>query len=291
MTMLHVWSNFAETERMQKSSKTLSCLFLSFLTTSSESLFPASMQSVELLKQCTLKISDSPSVKLFLLKAAVSSPALVLDSTTPNQPAAEGEVKEKKATVPVEEDICIRLWMPVLFGLHDVIMTCDLEVRTKARSYLFDSLKLHGHSFSINFWDLLSKGVLFPIFDDMKQSSSNTTSFNSKFSNKEELSIWLSTTLIQALRQFVDLFTFYYQKIGFLLPNMFGLMKCCLLHENEALSRIGSTCIQQLVEHNAQHFDEKSWDQLANLFVELNDETAPTFLFFNYKDGGIFHYF
>jgi brefeldin A-inhibited guanine nucleotide-exchange protein len=198
----------------------------------------------------------------------------------------EVDVKDKKGSVPPEEDVCIRLWMPVLFGLHDVIMTSELEVRTKALSYLFDSLKAQGHSFPVSFWDLLSKGVLFPIFDDMKQSSSNTNSLNSKFANKEELSIWLSTTLIQALRQFVDLFTMYYQKIGYLLPNMFSLMKSCLLHENEALSRIGSTCIQQLVELNAHHFNDQSWNQLGNLFTELNDETAPTFLFFNYREGG-----
>jgi brefeldin A-inhibited guanine nucleotide-exchange protein len=106
---------------------------------------------------------------------------------------------------------------------------------------------------------------------------------NSKFSNKEDLSVWLSTTLIQALRQFVDLFTFYHSALGFLIGNMFALLKICIIHENEALSRIGSTCIQQLIEKNASNFEMKSWEQVSQIFKELFDETAPTFLFFNYK--------
>lgn len=192
----------------------------------------------------------------------------------------------RKITVSPEEDLCIRLWMPILFGLHDVIMTCELEVRTKALSHLFDALKAQGNKFSTSFWELLSKGVLFPIFDDMKQTPSAANNLNSKFASKEELSIWLSTTLIQALRQFVDLFTLYYQKIGFMLPAMLGLMKSCLLHENEALSRIGSTCIQQLVESNAKSFDEKAWENVSGIFDELSAETAPAFLFFKYKENG-----
>jgi brefeldin A-inhibited guanine nucleotide-exchange protein len=202
---------------------------------------------------------------------------------TPQQGSlpAQGTSSKKIGTVLTpEEDICIRYWMPVLFGLHDVIMTCDLEVRTRAMQYLFATLKQQGNGFSNSFWELLAKGILFPIFDDMKQPAGV---LNSKFSNKEDLSVWLSTTLIQALRQFVDLFTHYYSTLGFLLKEMFNLLKVCILHENEAMARIGSTCIQQLIEQNAQVFDENAWADFASMFAELFDETEPKFLFFNYK--------
>jgi brefeldin A-inhibited guanine nucleotide-exchange protein len=182
--------------------------------------------------------------------------------------------------VSQEEDLCIRYWMPVLFGLHDVIMTCDLEVRTRALQYLFDTLKIQGSSFSTTFWEILAKGVLFPIFDVMKQPDGM---LNSKFSNKEDLQVWLSTTLIQALRQFVDLFTHYFPAIGFMIANMLSLLKVCILHENEAMARIGSTCIQQLVEKNVDVFNQDNWSELSNFFTELFDETSPTFLFFNFK--------
>lgn len=198
--------------------------------------------------------------------------------------ARSGTVNRAPGTTG-EEDICIRFWMPILFGLYDVIMTCDLEIRTKALTYLFDTLHAHGSIFSTGFWEILSKGVLFPIFDDMKQPSASTTMLNSKFANKEELSIWLSTTLIQALRRFLDLFTHFYDTIGFMTPNMLELLKVCLLHENEALSRIGSTCMQQLVEKNASKFDEKHWELVLNLYTGIFEETSPSFLFFNYNNN------
>lgn len=77
------------------------------------------MQSVDLLKQCIQKITDSPSTKN-ISKILVASP-----SSTDNilQTTSEADSQDKKASVPPEEDICIRLWMPVLFGLHDVIMS------------------------------------------------------------------------------------------------------------------------------------------------------------------------
>lgn len=193
-------------------------------------------------------------------------------------------VTDIKQTANNEEDISIRYWMPLLFGLHEVIMTCDLEVRTRALSYLFDTLKTQGGSFTTSFWGILAKGVLFPIFEDMNLSSGNAAQLNSKFANKEELAVWLSTTLIQALRQFVDLFTNYYQTILFILPDILSLLKTCLLHENESLSRVGSTCIQQLIEKNAASFDIEGWEKLGDLFCNLFEETSPDFLFFNYKD-------
>lgn len=244
------------------------------------------MYAVEVLKQLIQKVSETLIGKPSLLRmiSHVSSPAVITSfQDTPGTPI--GNPSKKPGTlVTHEEDICIRYWMPLLFGLHDVIMTCDLEVRTRALQYLFETLKLHGSTFSTPFWELLAKGVLFPIFDDMKPG--NSAVLNSKFANKEDLNVWLSTTLIQALRQFVDLFTHYYKTLGFMLGNMFGLLKICILHENEAMARIGSTCVQQLVEQNVKSFDDLGWSHVSNIFTELFEETAPKFLFFNYNKEG-----
>ncbi|KAJ2994510.1 guanine nucleotide exchange protein for ADP-robosylation factor [Globomyces sp. JEL0801] len=250
------------------------------------------LYAVELLRQCIQKISEiveaKNSMKANIGMNTVTSPSRI-SVTNAESPATvtKSMTQTVNSQMSTDEDVCIRLWMPLLFGLHDIIMTCDLEVRTRALQYLFETLKTKGSTFSTSFWEILAKGVLFPIFDDMKQSSNNTNMMNSKFANKEDLQIWLSTTLIQAFRQFVDLFTHYYNTLGFMLGNMFELLKICILHENEALSRIGSTCIQQLVEHNFNNFNEKGWDLLCNLFTELFQETSPTFLFFDYNKTGM----
>ncbi|KAJ3273363.1 guanine nucleotide exchange protein for ADP-robosylation factor [Terramyces sp. JEL0728] len=244
-------------------------------------------QSLDIFKQIIGKVSETAIKKPTRQMSLVASPSAAnILNDTPVAPVPTIGTLKRQTThlIPPEEDICIRYWMPVLFGLHDLIMTCDLEVRTKALQFLFDTLKSHGEVFTTSFWEILTKGVLFPIFDDMKQTSVNTSILNSKFANKEELNVWLSTTLIQALRQFVELFTHYYSTLGFMLDGMLGLLKICILHENEALSRIGATCIQQLVEHNNSCFGEKDWALVCKTFQELFDETAPTFLFFNYTE-------
>lgn len=92
-------------------------------------------------------------------------------------------------------------------------------------TYLFDSLKEHGPTFSSNFWELVVTGVLFPIFDDLKPGKSDHVA---KFSSKEEFSVWLSTTLIQALRQLIDLFTHNFEVLAFLIDGLLDLLVNCI---------------------------------------------------------------
>jgi brefeldin A-inhibited guanine nucleotide-exchange protein len=151
---------------------------------------------------------------------------------------------------------------------------------------MFDTLKTHGGTFNREAWELLSKAVIFSIFDDLKHSSSVTNTMNSKFANKEDMSVWLSTTLIQALGQLVDLLTFYYEGLSFLLGDLLDLLKVCLTHENETLSRIGATCLQKLIQKNCTHLRDDCWEQFTKLFVTLFEETMPYFLFFKYDGAG-----
>ncbi|KAJ3012565.1 guanine nucleotide exchange protein for ADP-robosylation factor [Thoreauomyces humboldtii] len=181
-----------------------------------------------------------------------------------------------------EDDPSFRFWFPILFGLYEVIMTCDLEVRTRALNYLFDTLKQYGSSFSRDFWEVISKGVLFPIFDDLRLSRQEHT----KFANKEDMSVWLSTTLIQALRQFIDLFGHYFETLHFQIDGILDLLTVCMTQENETLARIGSTCLQQFIEGNVSKLDDQVWGKICTMFVHLFEYTTPSALFFDPNDNG-----
>lgn len=65
-------------------------------------------------------------------------------------------------------DPVLRYWFPIHFGLYEIIMDSDLEVRSRALKYLFEILKIHGAQYSPEFWDVVARGVLFPIFDDLR---------------------------------------------------------------------------------------------------------------------------
>ena len=74
----------------------------------------------------------------------------------------------------------------------------------------------------------MAKGALFPIFDDLRITGKDRTSIASK----EDISVWLSTTLIQALRQLIDLFTFYFTDINFLLEEILEIIIIFITQES-----------------------------------------------------------
>jgi len=92
-----------------------------------------------------------------------------------------------------------------------------------ALDYLFDTLKKHGDTFPPEFWDTVCKEVLFPIFAVLRSRSDV-----SRFSTHEDMSVWLSTTMIQALRNLVDLFTFYFDVLARMLDKLLDLLCECI---------------------------------------------------------------
>jgi len=175
----------------------------------------------------------------------------------------------------VNDDPSYRFWFPILFGFYEIIMTGNLEVRTRALNYIFDTLKQYGNNFSKDFWNVITRGVLFPIFDDLKLTRSRKT----KFANSEEMNIWLSTTLIKALRSFIDLFSFYYDKFEFLIDELLELLGVFITQENEILSKIGSTCLQEFLEMNTDKLSDKVCEKVCRSILILFDATTPYNLF------------
>ncbi|KAJ3129512.1 guanine nucleotide exchange protein for ADP-robosylation factor [Physocladia obscura] len=182
------------------------------------------------------------------------------------------------------EEIYFKFWFPVFHSLYLVIMTCELEVRTRALNHLFDALKIHGATFSHDSWEIVANGVLFPIFDDLKsskpESGGNT---DNKFANRDELNVWVNTTMIQVLKQFIELFGQYLDDLLFCVDGIFDLLVVCMTQENETLARIGSTCLQQFIAANFQKIDNDLWEKFCSIFQHLFKVTTPEALFFDYR--------
>ncbi|KAJ3034825.1 guanine nucleotide exchange protein for ADP-robosylation factor, partial [Rhizophlyctis rosea] len=240
--------------------------------------FPrTSLHAIELLKQSIPRIYELSRNAQVASKMLPTGGSVVLRSTESLiPPEASTPVVGK-----VEDDPSFRFWFPILFGLYEVVMMCDLEVRTRALTYLFDTLKQYGTTFTHDFWEVVSKGVLFPIFDDLRLSRQEHT----KFANKEDMSVWLSTTLIQALRQFIDLFGHFYDTLSFQIDGVLELLAICMTQENETLARIGSTCLQQFVEGNYEKLGDVEWEKICQMFVGLFEGTTPYALFFDLEEG------
>ena len=93
----------------------------------------------------------------------------------------------------------------------------------RALDSLFSTLKTYGSSYSVDFWDTVCQELLFPIFAVLKSSQDL-----SRFSTQEDMSVWLSTTMIQALRDLIDLYTFYFDILERFLDGLLDLLCVCI---------------------------------------------------------------
>jgi brefeldin A-inhibited guanine nucleotide-exchange protein len=132
----------------------------------------------------------------------------------------------------------------------------------------------YGGDFPLDFWDTLWRQLLYPIFMVLRSKSEM-----SKVVNHEELSVWLSTTMIQALRNMITLFTHFFHSLEYMLDRFLDLLILCICQENDTLARIGSNCLQQLILQNVTKFNEDDWNKIVSAFVELFNRTEATALF------------
>ncbi|PTB67370.1 guanine nucleotide exchange factor [Trichoderma citrinoviride] len=184
---------------------------------------------------------------------------------------APGVNKKVQTKTSLEEGY----WFPVLFAFHDVLMTGeDLEVRSNALEYFFAALLKYGGGFTQAFWDILWRQQLYPIFMVLRSRPEMTNVLN-----HEELSVWLSTTMIQALRNMITLFTHYFDALEYMLDRFLELLALCICQENDTISRIGSNCLQQLILKNVTKFNQVHWNKIVGAFCELFDRTTAYQLF------------
>ncbi|KAJ5953579.1 SEC7-like alpha orthogonal bundle [Penicillium verhagenii] len=219
-----------------------------------------SLQAIETLKATVTKMLRTPEC-----------PLSHRGGSAPNF-QEEGTNLAKQLTRQSQEE---QFWYPILIAFQDVLMTGDdLEVRSRALTYLFETLIRHGGDFPRAFWDVLWRQLLCPIFVVLQSKSEM-----SKVPNHEDLSVWLSTTMIQALRNMITLFTHYFDALEYMLGRFLELLTLCICQENDTIARIGSNCLQQLILQNVSKFQQEHWTQIVGAFVELFNKTTAYELF------------
>ena len=220
-----------------------------------------SLAAIETLKSTVPKMLKTPECPLSQRAGGLSNGSPLDTTAIP-----------KQITRQTQEE---QFWFPVLFAFHDVLMTGDdLEVRSLALNYLFDILIKYGGDFPPEFWDILWRQLLYPIFMVLQSKSEM-----SKVANHEDLSVWLSTTMIQALRNMILLFTHYFESLEYMLDRFLDLLALCICQENDTIARIGSNCLQQLILQNVTKFKPEHWSKIVGCFVQLFERTTAHQLF------------
>lgn len=223
-----------------------------------------SLQALEALKSLIPRMLKTPECPLSKDHTALAA-------------NAEAAMKSPKSQLqPGRTSVEEGFWFPVLFAFHDILMTGeDLEVRSHALEYFFEALQRYGGGFGTDFWDILWRQQLEPIFMVLRSRPELSTALN-----HEELSVWLSTTMIQALRNMISLFTHFFDALEYLLDRVLKLLALCICQESDTIARIGSNCLQQLVLKNVKKFSPDHWEQIVAAFCELFDRTTAKELFY-----------
>ncbi|KAI9317717.1 hypothetical protein BX666DRAFT_1856976 [Dichotomocladium elegans] len=183
-------------------------------------------------------------------------------------------------TVQSGDDFLVKFWFAVLFGFREVTMKSDdVEVRKRSLQYLFDTLKQYGSKYSPEFWTTITRQIVFPLFDDLKPDSDHH-----RHMSPEDISVWVSTTMIEALRNVVDLYTHYFDNMRDMMRHVLGLFSVCITQDNDTLARIGCECLEQYIDGNVDKFDGQCWDMITETFDSLFEQTTANGLFDDTQD-------
>lgn len=177
-------------------------------------------------------------------------------------------------------------------GLSELSFDPRPEIRKSALQVLFDTLRKHGHLFSLPLWERVFESVLFPIFDYVRHAidpSSASSSEQGVDSENGELDqdAWLYETCTLALQLVVDLFVKFYSTVNPLLKKVLTLLVSFIKRPHQSLAGIGIAAFVRLMSNAGDLFSEEKWQEVVFSLKEATTATLPDFTFLVNTDSSI----
>lgn len=150
---------------------------------------------------------------------------------------------------------------------------------------MFEVLHQNGHQFNPTFWQVILSEIILPLFDTLGGEPGAAPQQQQSYS--EEITVWMSTTLVNTLKLFVELYSNFPLLTTIGINPLLDLLMKCILQENDTLAKLGSSCTVDYIEQNCAVFTEKDWDNICGRLVKLFEITRPNELFFepDYEPG------
>lgn len=183
---------------------------------------------------------------------------------------AEGTPVTKQQQFSGDDDGHIGLWFPILTGLAAAMQDERGAVRLAANNGLFKVLTDHGGRFSPSMWTLIFRGVLSPIFDDVRHLSG--------CNDKNEAAMvaeWAATTGVTALQSFVDVFVLHLSMTRSILDELLGLIRSWIMQENESVAREGMSILARLAMRAGEVFSSDDWTRVIHAITKTFTDTMP----------------
>lgn len=197
--------------------------------------------------------------------------------------------KHDNGELAVKEDH-LYFWFPLLAGLSELSFDPRPEIRKSALQVLFDTLRNHGHHFSLPLWERVFESVLFPIFDYVRHAidpSGEHSPEQGIDGDLDELDqdTWLYETCTLALQLVVDLFVNFYNTVNPLLKKVLMLLVSFIKRPHQSLAGIGIAAFVRLMSNAGDLFSEDKWLEVVLSLKDAANATLPDFTFVLNKDG------
>ncbi|KAF2282658.1 hypothetical protein GH714_043768 [Hevea brasiliensis] len=243
-----------------------------------------SLNAIAFLRICATKLAEGD-----LGSSARNKDKEAPGKFSPSSPQAGKDGKHENGEIADKEDH-LYFWFPLLAGLSELSFDPRPEIRKSALQVLFDTLRNHGHLFSLPLWERVFDSVLFPIFDYVRHAIDPTggdSPGQEIDDNADELDqdAWLYETCTLALQLVVDLFVRFYNTVNPLLRKVLMLLVSFIRRPHQSLAGIGIAAFVRLMSNAGYLFSEEKWLEVVLSLKEAANATLPDFSYLVSEDS------
>ncbi|OWM64955.1 hypothetical protein CDL15_Pgr028673 [Punica granatum] len=236
-----------------------------------------SLNAIAFLRFCATKLAEGD-----LGSSARNKEKETFAKVSPS-PQRGKDVKLENGEIADKEDH-LYFWFPLLAGLSELSFDPRPEIRKSALQVLFETLRNHGHLFSLSLWERVFESVLFPIFDYVRHaidpSGGNSPGQETDGDSSElDQDAWLYETCTLALQLVVDLFVKFYSTVNPLLKKVLMLLVSFIKRPHQSLAGIGIAAFVRLMSNCGDLFSDEKWLEVVLSLKEAANVTLPDFAF------------
>ncbi|KAL5727977.1 Brefeldin A-inhibited guanine nucleotide-exchange protein 2 [Ranunculus cassubicifolius] len=231
-----------------------------------------SLNAIGFLRFCATKLAEGDLNSPAKNKDKDSSGKFHLSSTHVGKDGKQAEFPDH-----------LYFWFPLLAGLSELSFDPRPEIRKSALQVLFDTLRNHGHLFSLPLWERVFDSVLFPIFDYVRHAIDPSGGLSpgqgndDSDANELDQDAWMYETCTLSLQLVIDLFVKFYDTVSPLLRKVLILLISFIKRPHQSLAGIGIAAFVRLMTNSGDLFSEDKWLEVVMSIKEAAIATLPDF--------------
>lgn len=242
-----------------------------------------SLNAITFLRFCATKLAQGD-----LGSSARNKDKDASGKMSPSSPKIGKDGKLDHGEMPDKDDN-LYFWFPLLAGLSELSFDPRPEIRKSALQVLFETLRNHGHLFSLPLWERVFESVLFPIFDYVRHaidpSGEDSPEEGDGDASELDQDAWLYETCTLALQLVVDLFVKFYSTVNPLLKKVLTLLVSFIKRPHQSLAGIGIAAFVRLMSNAGDLYSDEKWLEVVLSLQEAANSTLPDFSFITSGDG------